>query len=212
MANYIKNGPKRRRLNPPSRGKLVTKTAVKQILQSRQELKVNSSGTTAGVAFTTAGVVTPLDTVGQGDDINQRSGDTVQLKHLRLQISAYEPTANVSSTWRLIVFSDTMANGAAPAVTDVLDSASFASPYKGINAQRRRFKILHDKLHVLVGTQPNQEVFDIVDIPLNITRYYNDTTATSTNIGKNALFALVISSNGTTSVYARNFQIRYTDS
>jgi len=201
---------RRVRINMPKR--VVTKESVKQILQSRQELKINTSGATAGVAFTTAGVVTPLDTVGQGDNINQRSGDTIRIVHLRIQISAFEPTANVSSTWRLIVFSDSMANGAAPAVTDVLDSANFTAPYNGINLQRHRFKIYHDKSHVLVGTQPNQEVFDIVDIPLKLTRYFNDTTATSTNIGKNALFALVISSNGTTSVYTRNFQIRYTDS
>jgi len=193
-------------------GRPVTKSAVKQILQSRQELKVNSSGITAGIAFTVAGVVTPLDTVGQGDNLNQRNGDTIRFQHLRLQITSFEPTANASSTWRLIVFHDTMANGASPAVTDVLDSANFNAPFNGINLQRRRFKVLHDRTHVMVGTQPNQEVNDIVDIPLKMTRYYNDATATSTNIGKNALFALIISSNATTSVYARNFQIRYTDS
>jgi hypothetical protein len=211
MAFQVQGLRKRRNIRRRN-GRPVTKDAVKQILQSRVETKVNSSGNTGSIAFTTTGTVIPLDTIGQGDNINQRSGDVIRITHLRFQITAYEPTANVSSTWRLIIFSDSMASGAAPAVTDLLDSAVFTAPYSGINWQRRRFRILHDKTHVLVGTQPNQEVTDIVDIPLKITRYYNDTTATSTNIGKNALFACVISSNGTTSVYARNFQIRYTDS
>jgi hypothetical protein len=209
---YIMNGNKRRRLNTAQTIKPVTKQSVKQILQSRQELKVNSSGNTGSIAFTTAGTIIPLDTVGQGDNINQRSGDIVRIQFLRFQITGYEPTANTSSTWRLIIFSDGMANGAAPAVTDLLDSAVFTAPYAGINVQRHRFKIYHDKTHTMVGGQPNQEVTDIVTLPLKLTRYYNDATSTSTNIGKNALFALVISSNAATSVYARNYQIRYTDS
>ncbi len=194
------------------RRKPVTAQSVKAMILARQEIKQNASGFSSGIAFTTAGVIINLDTIGQGDNINQRSGDTIKFRHLRFQISAFEPTANVSSTFRLIIFHDTMANGAAPAVTDVLDTANFNAPFNGVNRQRNRFKILHDKLHVMVGAQPNAEVTDLVDIPLKMTRYYNDATATATNIGKNALFALVISSNGTTSVYSRSFAIRYTDS
>jgi hypothetical protein len=212
MARFQQNGNKRRRLLPTKAIKPVTKAGVKQILQSRQEVKVNSSGITGGIAFTLAGTIIPLDTIGQGDNINQRSGDTVRINHLRVQTTAFEPTVNTSSTWRIIIFSDTMANGAPPAVTDVLDSASFTAPYNGVNFQRRRFKIYHDRTYVLVGGNPNQEVTDIFDSPMKVTRYYNDATATNSNIGKNALFALIISSNAVTSVYARNFQIRYTDS
>ncbi len=214
MALYAKNGNKRRKLVAEQRSgrKLVSKQAVKQILSSRQELKVNSSALTTGVTFSLTGTILPLDTIGQGDDINQRSGDTVLLKYLRFQITGFEPTVNRSSTWRVLLFSDSMANGAAPSVTDVLDSAVFAAPYNGVNEQRKRFKFLFDRTLTMVGGNANQEATAIATVPLNIKRFYNNSSATSTNIGKGALFALIISSNVTTSLYSWCHQIRYTDS
>jgi hypothetical protein len=181
-------------------------------MQSRQEVKQLSVGLATGIPFTLAGAIFQLDTIGQGDDINQRSGDITSMKHLRYQLTSFEPTVNASSTWRLIVFTDSMGNGAAPAVNEVLDVAVFASPYQPFNYQRRRFKILHDRTHTMVGGNANQEVTDIVDIPLNYRRYYNSTLSTSSNIGKNTLYALVITSNSTTSVFAHEWAIRYTDS
>jgi hypothetical protein len=190
----------------------VTKQAVKQILLSRQEKKILTSGITTGNAFSNTGTMIPLDTISQGDDIGQRSGDVIRHLHLHMQVVSYEPIVNTSSVWRLIVFSDTMANGAAPAVTDVLASASFIASYNPLNLQRHRFKILYDKSHIMVGGNANQEANAIVDVDLNTTRYFNDTSASSTNIGRNALFALIISSNAATCIYSRSWQLQYTDS
>lgn len=214
LLNVMERMPRsrRNRNNGGRANKPVTARAVRDMILARQEVKQNSSGFLAGIAFTVAGTIIPLDTIGQGDNINQRSGDVIRIRKLFLQISSFEPTANASSTWRLVVFSDSMSSGAPPVVTDVLDTANFNAPFNAINRQRNRFKIFHDKLHVMVGAQPNAEVTDKVELKLNHLRYYNDGTATNSNIGRGALFALVISSNATTSVYSRSFSIRYTDS
>lgn len=209
--NYSKNGFKRLRIGPaPTRP--VTKVAVKQILLSRQEIKQFSSSNVAAIAFATAGTVFQLDTIGQGDDINQRSGDTIRFHSLRFHLGAYEPTAGTSTVFRVIIFHDSMANAAVPAVTDVLDSANFTAPYKGTNLQRNRFRVLYDRCATLCNNTQNQEVTTLVDIPLKGQRFYNDTTNGTSGIGKNALFALVIASGQATCVYQRQWGLRYTDS
>lgn len=190
----------------------VSKTAVKQILQSRQESKQMTVSNVVSIPFATAGTVFQLDTIGQGDDINQRSGDTIRINALEFFLSAYEPTAGTSTVFRVMLFSDSMANAAIPAVTDVLDSANFTAPIKGINFQRRRFKVLVDKDFVLCNNTQVQEVPVHVRLPLKITRYYNDTTNGTSGIGKNALFCLVISSGQATCIYQRQWCVRYTDS
>lgn len=209
--NYTTNNFKRRRVGNPT-PRPVSKVAVKQILQSRQETKQFTSSLTSSNAFSTAGTVFQLDTIGQGDDINQRSGDVIRIQHLNMNFGAYEPTAGVSTVIRLILFSDSMAYAAVPAVTDVLDSANWTAPYKATNLQRHRFKVYYDKAHVLCNNTNTQEVPLFLNIPLKLTRYYNDTTNGTSGIGKNALFALVIASGQATNVYARQWAVRYTDS
>lgn len=120
-------------------------------------------------------------------------------------------SAATSCTYRLIIFTDSMGSGTTVGVTDILQTATFSSPWNTINMQRKRFKIYYDKSHALVGATNAQEVTDIVQVRLNKTRWFNDATATATNIGRNAPYALVIAS-AANGVYTHQWGISYTDS
>jgi hypothetical protein len=180
---------------PSTTSQLVTKQALKQILQTRFERKQFTSALSADTALTTTGLVVYLNPIAQGDDITSRNGDVIQTKHLRLQFGAFDITGTQSNSVRLIVFSDGMANGA-PAVTDVLETANFTSPIAALAMQRNRFHLYHDSVFSIVSTASNQEVNVVVDVPLNRKVYFNGITNVSGFAGKNALFMLIIAANG----------------
>jgi len=191
--------------------KPVTKNAVKQILQSRQECKVFSSGLTVGVALATGGTLLQLTPIQQGDNIGNRSGDQIYMKDLVLRIVAFQAVAATSCTFRVIVFTDSMGSGGAVGVSEVLESSTFSSGLAAINRQRNRFRVFHDKFHTLVGATNTQEVVDDIHVKLGVTRYFNDASTAATNIGRNALYCLVIAS-AANGVFSHQWQLCYTDS
>ncbi len=204
---------KRSGMTRPGRSliKPVSKETVKQILQSRQECKVFTSGLTAGVALAPGGTLLQLTPIQQGDNIGNRSGDQIYMKDLVLRIVAFQAVAATSCTFRVMVFSDSMGSGGVVGVSEVLETVNFTSGIAAINRQRNRFRVFHDKFHVLVGATNTQEVCDDIRVRINQTRYFNDASTAATNIGKNALYCLVIAS-AANGVFAHQWQLCYTDS
>lgn len=184
---------------------------VKSILLARQEIKQFSSGLVSAVAFSTGGLVLQLAQILQGSAVSQRSGDQIYLKEIRFQLTAFMAAAATSCTFRVIIFTDSMSNGAVPSVTDVLEFATHSSPYNDINRQRGRFKFYSDRTFTLVGATDKQECSDIVTVRPNKRVFMNDGTAGATSVGKNSPYALIIAS-ANNGVYSREWALRYTDS
>jgi hypothetical protein len=168
---------------------------VHQLLQARFERKQFTTAHVGSVALTTAGVLIYLNPIAQGDNISDRQGDTIQAKHLRFHITGFNVTGTEGSTFRLAIFSDSMGSGGILGVTEFLQTANYTSPISAINMQRNRFHVYYDKCFEVVATSAKQEVNVVVDIPLNRKIFFNGATGANADIGKNALYALVIGSN-----------------
>jgi len=94
----------------------------------------------------TTGSVTLLNGVATGDDFTERDGRKILLTALQLRGVIYRDTtaqSNNPDLVRVMVVEDLQANGAAPAVTDILKTAEPTS-FMNMN-NRDRFKVHFDK-------------------------------------------------------------------
>ena len=139
----------------------------------------------ASYACDTTGSVTLLDGVATGTDYTQRIGRKILLKSLYITGYVAPPGATTvgSNIARIILVYDSQTNGAAPIITDVLNSANAADQLNLNN--RDRFKVLMDKRMALgeintVATQSysaNPSVYNVKKfIRLNHDVQYSGTT------------------------------------
>lgn len=177
------------------------------VRRARGELKVNdiASGVYAG---DTAGTVTLLNGIAQGDDFNNRTGRKITMKSI--YIRGFVAPADDSSgpnLARLIVFYDSQSNGTTPTITQVLTASSSVSHLNLDN--RDRFKILHDSQYVQghidntatqsfaqsPGPHPIKVYIRIPKAYQNTT--YNNTGATAGVVATGGLWMLTIGYNVT---------------
>jgi len=104
------------------------------------------------VSVTTAGTVTPLNLIIQGDDYNQREGRRVDWKSLLFRCTVTPLDIGPNGTGdivRLLLVWDLQSNGAVPAVNEILQSAVYDSPMN-LN-YRDRFVVIADKFISVAG-------------------------------------------------------------
>lgn len=184
-------------------GKLIEKA-----LNKRAERKNYINQQLSNVVATTGAVINLSNNIIQGDNYNNRSGNTIRLMYQKLLI---ECSAIInSSTNRFILVRDMENNGVTPAVTDILDAASYIAGYSSLETvQQHRFTILKDWVtnNNINGEQRTSLTYTNAQ-PAKV--FYNGTTAVASANGKGAIFLLVIGS-GSTAVYDFSWQGFYTD-
>jgi hypothetical protein len=145
----------------------------------------------------------------QGDNYNQRSGNTIRAIHQTLWLRVTGLVAN--STNRFILVRDNENNGVTPIVTDILEAANFTSGYAGNEVlQQKRFTILKDWMtnNNLNGQTITSTVYKS-SAPFNI--HFNGAGTGSTSNGKGAIFLVAVGSSATATLDL-SWQITYTDS
>lgn len=141
----------------------------------------------------TVGAITLLNGVARGDDIDQRIARKVSSHalELRLHRSVVSPggTRQIS---RVLVVLDKQANGASPAITDVLVSASPYSLYNRNNSLR--FHILYDDSVCLNAVGDSDSfVFTTECLSLKFVQIFNSGDAgTIADITTNALYLITV--------------------
>lgn len=188
--------------------------AVKDVLNSRVEHK-RAIGTSTYTDFSSSGTVVAItQAIGQGDDINARSGDTINLEKGVFRFVVKNDQGSLFNyVGRIIIFSDSMCNGALPSVTDVLASAVPHSGFATTTRQAGRFKIYYDKMVCCYsGTQSGLQAH-VASLNINKRVHYLGSSGSSSN-GKGSFFALFISDVAVTmtSVYKWSYDLQYTDS
>jgi len=188
--------------------------------RGRDELKFVDTVTSA--AGTAAGAVTLLNGVAQGTDYNQRIGRKFTMKSIMCRFGiSYGTGAAVNSVGnivRVLIFYDCQTNLNTPAVTDVLQTASYLSPMNLNN--RDRFKIISDKWWSTEAFVITASQIDTGDFEPKIEKFYKKinletqnggTGATVGSISTGGVFLLIITGgNGNQiDIYTR---VRYTDS
>jgi hypothetical protein len=103
---------------------------------------------------------------------------------------------------RMIVFSDELNIGSAPAVTDVLNSSSVESDYSASALASKRFRFYWDKVTPLSINGPSSvsHRFRIPSVAKKIT-FLGDTNATASN-GAGSLWILFVTNQSTNGIAA----------
>lgn len=180
---------------PPSLVKKVAKLE-KQVRLQKDEWK--SIETYMAGSAVAAGTLYLLNGTTQGDNINQREGRQIYVQSIQSNFRAEWNSGAVTSpgTYRVILFYDKQSNGAAPAVSDLLDTSTALScdALRNLN-NRKRFKILLDRRYALTPTgASNSAIVDSFYLKKFITTQYNAGTAgTVADISSNALYLLACS-------------------
>lgn len=164
---------------------------VKSIINSEKHYFDNTSVTGA---VASAGTIYCLSNIAQGDDVNNRQGNSVLAKTLYVRGTMYRNVSNtaVINSVRCIWFQDTSNQGSDPTVTDILQSADVRSP---LNVDKTsRYSIIRDKVYTLsVGGQAGFNIKKF--LPIN--NHLKYTGSSGSNIYTNALYVLVITDQST---------------
>lgn len=186
------------------------RSMVKSSILSSMELKRYVVAFT-GVATTTAGSITPVTQgIIQGDSLLSRDGDQIVVKHFDFRLVMSPGGAGTECMQRIIIFWDNQANSAQPAVTDVLNSASYITGYNPVVQQQNRFHILFDKFVQCVSTTVYAKHPIHYRVKLNHKVTFLDTTNVATASGKGAMYVLFISDN-VNGVNNASFELHFTD-
>lgn len=150
------------------------------------------------VGVNSTGLLTLLNGMAPGTTGSDRIGRRIRICSFQIRLVFQNDTASTFSHCRMILFMDKQANGAAPAITDLLTSASPQAMLNLDNA--RRFRVLYDKDFVLIGnsTSPSNSVEGkriTYYRKTNIMTVYNSGSAgTIGDIETNSLYCLLIGS------------------
>lgn len=121
----------------------------RRLLVSAPEDKFHVVGGTLNTDST--GTITLLNGLQQGSDFDQRVGRRVEMRRLTARFLAYATAATgIDQTHRIIIVIDHQANGVAPAVLDILTSASVLAQHNPANLLR--FSFLLDRTIYLNAT------------------------------------------------------------
>lgn len=184
--------------------------------RGRDELKFVDANV-GFIPWTSAGAIAFLNGVAQGTDYNQRIGRTTLMKSILFRISlGKSAVSSDGACCRALIFYDAQSNGAAPAVTDVLASASYLAPMNLNN--RDRFKILMDCYFDLeaytgspIATGSFKNETKTMFKKFNMECQFSGTGSTVGSVSTGGIFVLLISDENGTVGYDFWSRIRYTD-
>lgn len=145
--------------------------------------------TAISTATSSAGSVTLISGVAQGDDVNNRQGNSVLGKSMYCSYSIARNAANtnVANNVRIVVFKDLSNIGTTPTVGDILASASVIAPLNVDHTSR--YQILRDDRIALTlngsGSRFSKHYIRVND-------HLKFTGSLATDVYTNALYVLVI--------------------
>lgn len=168
----------------------------RQLMGERKVIDVDPGN----LNVTSTGTVTLINGVATGTDFTDRVGRKIVMKSVYVRgIIFPDDFSTLNSLARIMIVYDMQANGVAPAITDILKSASSVSQLNLNN--RDRFKIIMDKQWVL-GAIDNTATQSVAGSPtvhalkkftrLNHETLFNGTTAAIGSIATGALFLVTI--------------------
>lgn len=174
----------------------------------RPEKKHTEQNVVNNVALTTAGVVRNICEVAQGDGIQTRDGNAIQVKSWYVR-ETY--TATAECLVRIMLFVDKQQEGATnPAVTDVLDQTYSNNILAPLNESNfGRFSILVDKI-ISIDPASKGTIFHKIYKRLNQSVRYIGIN--STDIGKNGLYMLHVTDTASTVTCNSKGRLTFTDS
>lgn len=165
----------------------VMKKTYRKYPKTKVEYKVID--TAGSYVCDTTGAVTLLNGCVQGDDIANREGRQINVRSMEIKmLNTATAATGVDQLQRVLIVLDKQANGATPAITDILTANNINAPRNLNNS--KRFKILVDKRMQLnaageSGSTRLWKKYKKMYIPV---QYNNGNAGTSADITTNALY------------------------
>ena len=158
---------------------------------------------------TSSGTVLNLSNIAQGDDSDDRTGNSIKAVSLTGRWSAEMHASATFTTFRMIIFRDNEQNGSDPTPANVLEQVSTRG---NLNKDSYgRFTVLRDWYIGLHADARDAHVAKFYK-ELNHHIYYSGTTATDASNRKGALYVLMLSSEATNvPSIAGRIRLRYID-
>ncbi len=151
---------------------------------------------------------TSINGIAQGTSESERIGRKCAIKSIDWKIAlqkASSQNTTADDVARIILYLDKQANGAAPAILDLLETADFQSHYNLSNSNR--FRILMDRTTAVNGfagsgngtanDSHSRTIIQRYHKRCNIPLEFSSTTGTLTEIRSNNIGVLTISRDGT---------------
>lgn len=146
-----------------------------------------------GDNITNTGTVYPLTQIAQGDDVNQRNGNSLLGKtlYIRAICNRVPASTSVVNSVRLMIVKDLEGTGSAPTVTDILQAATVTSP---LNVDHTpRYQVMLDKVYAL---SINGNGSRSIKLFKRVNDHVKYTGPLSTDIYKNQLYLISLSDQG----------------
>lgn len=184
--SFPKRKRKRRRMND---GVLALRKVRK--LEKKVEVKMHDIDFNTLVNVGTAGVVTNLASIAQGDTISSRDAETIFPQSFDLRLIWNGDVAEISGVYRTIIFQDMRQVVSTPTpVLTLLKEATSLSQYSLAN--RKRFRIYYDETFTLDGNAADHAQLHTRHVVRKVSRSIQWTGATSTAWTKDGLFMVNI--------------------
>lgn len=161
-------------------------------------------------------VLTALFTPTQGDSVSTREGDRIEPVSIKGKYMIQMPSSTTVA--RVIFFQWKPDNNIdAPVLLDIIqDSAADAytvvSSYIGSAVERKKFKILHDRIYNDPSGVANQVIIDELNITKFVNKYIYFNTGTTS--AKGQVYMLLfsnINAAGTGPAFSCNFMLKWKD-
>ncbi len=165
----------------------------------------------AGITVDDSGTFVSLPLASQGVGASNREGDSIKVVSLLIRLSWAISQSATSSGLRTIVVIDKQPNGALPSIASLLQTTNFplSSPLNLDN--KRRFKILCDRVQVASITGKQQFVLNKYLKTQTHVRYGSN-AGTVADVNTNNIFVLLISDEATNlPIVDYYFRTRYID-
>lgn len=167
----------------------------------------NTFSTAYGTQPTTAGAVSQLSGIAQGDGLGDRTGDKIWVRYIEF---GFNQLSSGTNNTRFLIVRDDSPEGGTPSVTDILTSAVVSSPFQSLNVtQMRRFRILFDKTTSSSQNGNLAHAMKPKKIMINQPTYFSGSAAG--NKGRGTLYFLVITDVATSSNIDARFKLVYND-
>lgn len=141
----------------------------------------------ANTSFTSTGLVVYLSGTAQGNDFNNRDGNSIKSQYMNLLVTITKGSSN--NNCRVILFRDRENRQALPAPADVLESVDPRAQYNHTNLDR--FTILKDSFFLIDDQRPTR-VIEFSKADRTHIRY-EGTTAGVADADENNIFILFLS-------------------
>lgn len=187
--------PRRRQKRKPSQVKSLQKDVRKLKMLNKPEFKVVDQLLSA--TTDTSGEIDDICLVAQGDDDNNRSGNSIRIMSIAMNMDATIHASATNSVVRQILFYAKTVNGSAPVVGDVIANAG------GLNVRghrnldnRHNIFVLKEWRYTLTSANITGRSFKFYK-RLNMLQNYDNTTGTIADLRTGYLGLLTVTNEAT---------------